>query len=237
MPDQSELISRKTQEHVFHLARLCARFLFLFFCVGCVFSILGKSTNDFLGWRDHFTRNLLERSYLPLIVVALYSLSVNSKNSEGYKRRIWQRLTIICVIFSVLYTFSALNSGHRMYSHLRATFTPTKSIDETIEFMESRANKVETTKDAMDLLEKIYSDAEADKIAEVDGDDLNQLRVEIKKVQKNRILAQYEKSEKAFHSEIRNKRFESTRYFIYSILFVVFYLNLMIFFNRLYKSS
>ncbi len=236
MPDQNNLISRKTQEHGFHLARLCAKFLFLFFCVGCVFSVLGKSTNDFLAWRDHLSRNLLERSYLPLIVVALYSLSVNSKNSEGYKRRVWQRLTILCVILSVLYTFSALNSGHRMYSHLNTSYTPIKTIEESFSLIESRANQIESTKEAKDLLKNIKSNTEESAIIKAD-DDIDKLRDEIKKVQKNRILRQYEKSEKAFHSEIRNKRFESTRYLIYSIMFIFFYLNLVIFFNRLYKSS
>ena len=47
----------------------------------------------------------------------------------------------------------------------------------------------------------------------------------------------YNKQKQQFENNLRNKRFESIRYAIYSCIFIAFYFMLMLFFNRLHKSS
>ena len=233
-PDQTR---KKLRHHTAYLCRLSANFLFIIFIVGCTFPILGQSTENFLEWRNNFALQLMERSYLPLIVIALYALSITGNEDRKHHASVyWKRLTILSALGILLYLSSLANSSYRAYSLMKQNYTPTVSYKEGLELMTSKVNAIKTLEEASTILETTYPRlGKTSNI--VENSDLKIVKDQIKEIERENLLDLYTKSERQFWKNLRKKRFESIRYVIYSLLFIIFYFNLTLFFNRLHKSS
>ena len=95
--------SNKVIAHVTYICRLSANLILILFFFGTLFTILGQSPENMKAWRINFSIQLMERSHLPFIGIALYALSLMSKEDRKYSASVyWKYLTVICTLGIVL---------------------------------------------------------------------------------------------------------------------------------------
>lgn len=233
----SDQTPKKLRHHVAYLCRLSAIFLFLLFVVGCTFTILGQSTNNFLAWRINFAIQLFERSHLPLISLALYAISITgNEERKHHASTYWKRLTIFSVLGILLYLGALANSSYRVYSLMRSGYHPIVSYEEDLKKITSMVGAMNSVDEATEALENTFQRSEKKNPTQA-NESLESIKKRIIEGEKGLLLDRHEKQKKQYFQRQRSMRFESIRYVIYSFIFIIFYFNLTLFFNRLHKSS
>jgi len=233
----SDQTPKKLRHHVAYLCRLSAIFLFFYFISGCSLTILGQSTDNFLNWRINFAIQLFERSHLPLISLALYALSITGNEERKHHASIyWKRLTIFSVLGILLYLGALANSSYRLYSLMRSGYHPIVSYEESLKRMTSEVSKISSVSEANKALENTFKRSGKDNPTQA-NESLESIKNRIIEEEKNLLLDRHEKQKKQYLQRQRSMRFESIRYVIYSFIFIIFYFNLTLFFNRLQKSN
>ena len=236
MPDTGRA-SNKVIVHVAYSCRLSANLIFILFLFGTLFTILGQSPENMKVWRINFSMQLMERSHLPFIGIALYALSLMSKEDRKYSASVyWKYLTVICTLGIVLYLGSLVNSSLRSYSLMKQSFMPSVSLRENLEKMKSSVDTISSIDEAKSALRNASQRQGKEPNLE-ESDNLGTLKTKIYEKESELISEQYEKLESQFYEVNRRDKFEALRYTIYSIIFMIFYLKLTLFFNRLQRSS
>ena len=229
--------SNKVIAHVAYICRLSANLIFILFLFGTLFTILGQSPENMKVWRINFSMQLMERSHLPFIGIALYALSLMSKEDRKYSASVyWKYLTVICTLGIVLYLGSLVNSSLRSYSLMKQSFMPSVSLRENVEKMKSSVDTISSIDEAKSALRNASQRQGKEPNLE-ESDNLGTLKTKIYEIESELIREQYEKLESQFYEVNRRDKFEALRYTIYSIIFIIFYLKLTLFFNRLQRSS
>lgn len=229
--------SNKVIAHVAYICRLSANLIFILFLFGTLFTILGQSPENMKVWRINFSMQLMERSHLPFIGIALYALSLMSKEDRKYSASVyWKYLTVICTLGIVLYLGSLVNSSLRSYSLMKQSFMPSVSLRENLEKMKSSVDTISSIDEAKSALRNASQRQGKEPNLE-ESDNLGTLKTKIRIIESELIGEQYEKLENQFYEVNRRSKFEALRYTIYSIIFIIFYLKLTLFFNRLQRSS
>ena len=229
--------SNKVIAHVAYICRLSANLIFILFLFGTLFTILGQSPENMKVWRINFSMQLMERSHLPFIGIALYALSLMSKEDRKYSASVyWKYLTVICTLGIVLYLGSLVNSSLRSYSLMKQSFMPSVSLRENLEKMKSSVDTISSIDEAKSALRNASQRQGKEPNLE-ESDNLGTLKTKIYEIESELIREQYEKLESQFYEVNRRDKFEALRYTIYSIIFIIFYLKLTLFFNRLQRSS
>ncbi|MEC8658607.1 MAG: hypothetical protein VXY33_05360 [Verrucomicrobiota bacterium] len=228
--------SNKVIAHVSYICRLSANLIFILFLFGTLFTILGQSPENMKAWRINFSMQLMERSHLPFIGIALYALSLMSKEDRKYSPSVyWKYLTVICTLGIVLYLGSLVNSSLRSYFLMKQS-KPSISLSENLEKMKSSVNTINSIDEAKSALRNASQRQGKEPYLE-ESDNLRTLKTKILEIESELIREQYEKLESQFYEVNRRSKFEALRYTIYSIIFIIFYLKLTLFFNRLQRSS
>lgn len=229
--------SNKVIAHAAYICRLSANLIFVLFFFGTLFTILGQSPENMKVWRINFSMQLMERSHLPFIGIALYALSLMSKEDRKYSASVyWKYLTVICTLGIVLYLGSLVNSSLRSYSLMKQSFMPSVSLRENLEKMKSSVDTISSIDEAKSALRNASQRQGKEPNLE-ESDNLGTLKTKIYEKESELISEQYEKLESQFYEVNRRDKFEALRYTIYSIIFMIFYLKLTLFFNRLQRSS
>ena len=229
--------SNKVIAHAAYICRLSANLIFVLFFFGTLFTILGQSPENMKAWRINFSMQLMERSHLPFIGIALYALSLMSKEDRKYSPSVyWKYLTVICTLGIVLYLGSLVNSSLRSYSLMKQSFMPSVSLRENLEKMKSSVDTISSIDEAKSALRNASQRQGKEPNLE-ESDNLGTLKTKIYEIESELIREQYEKLESQFYEVNRRDKFEALRYTIYSIIFIIFYLKLTLFFNRLQRSS
>ncbi|MEC7223412.1 MAG: hypothetical protein VXW02_04005 [Verrucomicrobiota bacterium] len=228
--------SNKVIAHVSYICRLSANLIFILFLFGTLFTILGQSPENMKAWRINFSMQLMERSHLPFIGIALYALSLMSKEDRKYSPSVyWKYLTVICTLGIVIYLGSLVNSSLRSYFLMKQS-KPSISLSENLEKMKSSVNTINSIDEAKSALRNASQRQGKEPYLE-ESDNLRTLKTKILEIESELIREQYEKLESQFYEVNRRSKFEALRYTIYSIIFIIFYLKLTLFFNRLQRSS
>ena len=234
---ESGKASNKVTAHITYICRLSANLIFILFFLGTLFAILGQSPENMKAWRINFSIQLMERSHLPFIGIALYALSLMSKEDRKYSASVyWKYLTIICTLGIVIYLGSLINSSLRSYSLMKQSFMPSVSLRENLEKMKSSVDTISSIDEAKSALRNASQRQGKEPNLE-ESDNLGTLKTKIYEIESELIREQYEKLESQFYEVNRRDKFEALRYTIYSIIFIIFYLKLTLFFNRLQRSS
>ena len=229
--------SNKVIAHVVYICRLSANLIFILFLFGTLFTILGQSPENMKVWRINFSMQLMERSHLPFIGIALYALSLMTKEDRKYSASVyWKYLTVICTLGIVLYLGSLVNSSLRSYSLMKQSFMPSVSLSENLGKMKSSVDTISSIDEAKSALRNASQRQGKEPNLE-ESDNLGTLKTKIYEIESELIRQQYEKLESQFYEVNRRDKFEALRYTIYSIIFIIFYLKLTLFFNRLQRSS
>ena len=233
----SEQTPKKQRHHIAYLCRLSAIFIFILFVVGSTFTILGQSTDNFLNWRMNLAIQLFERSHLPLISLALYALSITGNEERKHHASIyWRRLTIFSVLGILLYLGALANSSYRLYSLMRSGYHPIVSYEEDLKKITSMVGTMSSVDEATEALENTFKRSGKKNTVQA-NESLESIKKRIIEEEKGLLLDRHEKQKKQYLQRQRSMRFESIRYVIYSFIFIIFYFNLTLFFNRLHKSS
>ena len=228
--------SNKVIAHAAYICRLSANLIFVLFFFGTLFTILGQSPENMKAWRINFSMQLMERSHLPFIGIALYALSLMSKEDRKYSPSVyWKYLTVICTLGIVLYLGSLVNSSLRSYFLMKQS-KPSISLSENLEKMKSSVDTINSIDEAKSALRNASQRQGKEPYLE-ESDNLRTLKTKILEIESELIREQYEKLESQFYEVNRRSKFEALRYTIYSIIFIIFYLKLTLFFNRLQRSS
>ena len=178
----------------------------------------------------------MERSHLPFIGIALYALSLMVKEDRKYRVSFyWKYLTLISTLGIILYVGSLMNSSLRAYSLLKQSFS-TVSLNENLKRMESSVVKISSIEEAKSALRNA-SQRQGKEINLEDSDNLDSIKIKIQEIEAALLTDQYQIQERQFYEFNRRSKFEAIRYTVYSIIFIIFYLKLALFFNRLQKSS
>ena len=234
---ESGKASNKVIAHIAHICRLSANLLFILFFLGALFAILGQSPENMKAWRMNFSMQLMERSHLPFIGIALYALSIMSKEERKYRVKVyWKYLTFVCTLGILLYLGSLINSSLRAYSELKQVYIPSVSIEENLERMKSSVDTIKSIEEAKSALRN-SSQRQGKEINLEDSDNLDSIKIKIQEIEAALLTDQYQTQEKQFNEVNRRGKFEAIRYTIYSVIFIIFYLKLALFFNRLQLSS
>ena len=234
---ESGKASNKVIAHVAHICRLSANLLFVLFFIGGLFAILGQSPENMKAWRINFSIQLMERSHLPFIGISLYALSLMVKEDRKYRVSFyWKYLTIISTLGIILYVGTLINSSLRAYSLLKQSYNPAVSLNENLERMESSVVKISSIEEAKSALRNA-SQRQGKEINLEDSDDLDSIKIKIQEIETELLSDLYKNQERQFYEVNRRGKFEAIRYTIYSLIFIIFYLKLSLFFNRLQKSS
>ena len=234
---ESGKASKKVIAHIGYICRLSANLIFILFFFGTLFTILGQSPENMKVWRINFSMQLMERSHLPFIGIALYALSLMSKEDRKYSASVyWKYLTVICTLGIVLYLGSLVNSSLRSYSLMKQSFMPSVSLRENVEKMKSSVDTISSIDEAKSALRNASQRQGKEPNLE-ESDNLGTIKTKIYEIESELIREQYEKLESQFYEINRRDKFEALRYTIYSIIFIIFYLKLTLFFNRLQRSS
>ena len=229
--------SNKVIAHVAYICRLSANLIFILFLFGTLFTILGQNPENMKVWRINFSMQLMERSHLPFIGIALYALSLITKEDRKYSASVYRKyLTFICTLGIVLYLGSLVNSSLRSYSLMKQSFMPSVSLRENLEKMKSSVDTISSIDEAKSALRNASQRQGKEPNLE-ESDNLGTLKTKIYEIESELIREQYEKLESQFYEVNRRDKFEALRYTIYSIIFIIFYLKLTLFFNRLQRSS
>ena len=234
---ESGKASNKVVAHIAYICRLSANLLFVLFFLGALLAILGQSPENMKAWRINFSMQLMERSHLPFIGIALYALSIMSKEERKYRVTVyWKYLTFVCTLGIFLYIGSLINSSLRAYSELKKVYIPSVSIEENLDRMKSSVDTIKSIEEAKSALRN-SSQRQGKEINLEDSDNLDSIKIKIREIEAALLTNQYQTQEKQFNEVNRRGKFEAIRYTIYSAIFIVFYLKLALFFNRLQKSS
>ena len=234
---ESGKASNKVIAHISYICRLSANLVFIIFFFGVLLAILGHSPEDMKVWRINFSIQLMERSHFPFIGIALYALSLMSKEDRKYSASVyWKYLTVICTLGIVLYLGSLVNSSLRSYSLMKQSFMPSVSLRENVEKMKSSVDTISSIDEAKSALRNASQRQGKEPNLE-ESDNLGTIKTKIYEIESELIREQYEKLESQFYEINRRDKFEALRYTIYSIIFIIFYLKLTLFFNRLQRSS
>jgi len=234
---ESGKASNKVVAHIAYICRLSANLLFVLFFLGALFAILGQSPENMKAWRMNFSMQLMERSHLPFIGIALYALSIMSKEERKYRVKVyWKYLTFVCTLGILLYLGSLINSSLRAYSELKQVYIPSVSIEENLERMKSSVDTIKSIEEAKSALRN-SSQRQGKEINLEDSDNLDSIKIKIQEIEAALLTDQYQTQEKQFNEVNRRGKFEAIRYTIYSVIFIIFYLKLALFFNRLQRSS
>ena len=234
---ESGKASNKVVAHIAYICRLSANLLFVLFFLGALFAILGQSPENMKAWRINFSMQLMERSHLPFIGIALYALSIMSKEERKYRVTVyWKYLTFVCTLGILLYLGSLINSSLRAYSELKQVYIPLVSIEENLERMKSSVDTIKSIEEAKSALRN-SSQRQGKEINLEDSDNLDSIKIKIQEIEAALLTDQYQTQEKQFNEVNRRGKFEAIRYTIYSVIFIIFYLKLALFFNRLQRSS
>ena len=229
--------SKKVIAHIGYICRLSANLIFILFLFGTLLTILGQSPENMKAWRINFSIQLMERSHLPFIGIALYSLSLMVNEDRKYRASFyWKYLTIISALGIILYIGSLLNSSHRAYLSLKQSYIPSVSLNENLEKMKSSIDSITSIDEAKSALRNVNLRQGNEAILD-DSDNLESIKEKIQKIESELLSEQYTKQEKLFNTANRKDKFESLRYTLYSIIFIIFYLKLALFFSRLQRSS
>ena len=228
--------SKKVVAHIAFLCRLSANLLFLIFIVGSSMAILGQGTIDMNAWRVNFSNQLMERSHIPFIGIALYALSLMVEEERKYRASVyWRQLVLISTLGILLYAGCLLNSSERAYSLMRQSYIPSVSLKENINKMQSSVDQISSTEEAQSALRN--SSQRLGKDIDLDNNDLESIKNKIKEIEATFLSDSYKNQEKQFNATNRRGKFEAIRYTIYSFIFIIFYFKLTLFFNRLQRSS
>ena len=228
--------SNKVIAHIAYICRLSANLLFVLFFLGALFAILGQSPENMKAWRINFSIQLMERSHLPFIGIALYALSLMVKEDRKYRVSFyWKYLTLISTLGIILYLGTLLNSSLRTYSLLKQSF-PSVSLNENLKRMQSSVGKISSIDEAKSALRN-SSQRQSKEINLEDFDNLDSIKIKIQEIEAALLTDQYQTQEKQFYEFNRRGKFEAIRYTVYSLIFIIFYLKLALFFNRLQRSS
>ena len=234
---ESGKASNKVFAHIAHICRLSANILFVLFFIGGLFAILGQSPENMKAWRINFSIQLMERSHLPFIGISLYALSLMVKEDRKYRVSFyWKYLTIISTLGIILYVGTLINSSLRAYSLLKQSYNPAVSLNENLKRMESSVVKISSIEEAKSALRNA-SQRQGKEINLEDSDNLDSIKIKIQEIETELLSDLYKNQERQFHEVNRRAKFEAIRYTVYSIIFIIFYLKLALFFNRLQKSS
>ena len=234
---ESGKASNKVVAHIAYICRLSANLLFVLFFLGALLAILGQSPENMKAWRINFSMQLMERSHLPFIGIALYALSIMSKEERKYRVKVyWKYLTFVCTLGILLYLGSLINSSLRAYSELKQVYIPLVSIEENLERMKSSVDTIKSIEEAKSALRN-SSQRQGKEINLEDSDNLDSIKIKIQEIEAALLTDQYQTQEKQFNEVNRRGKFEAIRYTIYSVIFIIFYLKLALFFNRLQRSS
>ena len=234
---ESGKASNKVFAHIAHICRLSANILFVLFFLGALFAILGQSPENMKAWRINFSIQLMERSHLPFIGISLYALSLMVKEDRKYRVSFyWKYLTIISTLGIILYVGTLINSSLRAYSLLKQSYNPAVSLNENLERMESSVVKISSIEEAKSALRNA-SQRQGKEINLKDSDNLDSIKIKIQEIETELLSDLYKNQERQFYEVNRRAKFEGIRYTVYSIIFIIFYLKLTLFFNRLQKSS
>ena len=180
---------------------------------------------------------LMERSHLPIIGIALYALSLMVKEDRKYRISFyWKYLTIISTLGIILYLGTLINSSLRTYSLLKQSFIPAVSLNENLKRMQSSVVKISSIEEAKSALRNA-SQRQAKEINLEDSDNLDSIKIKIQEIEAALLNDLYKNQERQFYETNRIGKFEAIRYTVYSIIFIIFYLKLALFFNRLQRSS
>lgn len=228
--------SKKVIAHIAFLCRLSANLLFLIFIAGATMAILGQGTENMNAWRINFSFQILERSHLPVIGTALYALSLMVNEERKYRASVyWKQLVLISTLGILLYLGCLLNSSERAYSLMRKSYIPSVSLKENLEIMQSSVEKISSLEEAKSALRN--SSQRLGKDIDLDNNDLESIKNQIKEIEATLLSDSYKNQEKQFNATNRRDKFEAIRYTIFSIIFIIFYFKLALFFNRLQRSS
>ena len=234
---ESGKASNKVVAHIAYICRLSANLLFVLFFLGALFAILGQSPENMKAWRINFSMQLMERSHLPFIGIALYALSIMSKEERKYRVKVyWKYLTFVCTLGILLYLGSLINSSLRAYSELKQVYIPLVSIEENLERMKSSVDTIKSIEEAKSALRN-SSQRQGKEINLENSENLDSIKIKIQEIEAALLSDQYQTQEKQFNEVNRRGKFEAIRYTIYSVIFIIFYLKLALFFNRLQRSS
>lgn len=159
-----------------------------------------------------------------------------SKEDRKYSPSVyWKYLTVICTLGIVLYLGSLVNSSLRSYFLMKQS-KPSISLSENLEKMKSSVDTINSIDEAKSALRNASQRQGKEPYLE-ESDNLRTLKTKILEIESELIREQYEKLESQFYEVNRRSKFEALRYTIYSIIFIIFYLKLTLFFNRLQRSS
>ena len=234
---ESGKASNKVLAHIAHICRLSANLLFVLFFLGALCAILGQSPENMKAWRINFSIQLMERSHLPFIGISLYALSLMVKEDRKYRVSFyWKYLTLISTLGIILYIGSLMNSSLRAYSLLNRSFIPAVSLNENLKRMQSSVVKISSIEEAKSALRN-SSQRQGKEINLEDSDNLDSIKIKIQEIETELLSDLYKNQERQFYEVNRRDKFEAIRYTVYSIIFIIFYLKLALFFNRLQKSS
>ena len=233
---ESGKASNKVIAHIAYICRLSANLLFIIFFFGVLFAILGQSPENMKAWRVNFSIQLLERSHLPFIGIALYALSLMVKEDRKYRVSFyWKYLTLISTLGIILYIGSLMNNSFRAYSLMKQSFS-TVSLNENLKRMQSSVVKISSIEEAKSALRNA-SQRQGKEINLEDSDNLDSIKIKIQEIETELLSDLYKNQERQFYETNRIGKFEAIRYTVYSIIFIIFYLKLALFFNRLQRSS
>ena len=193
--------------------------------------------NDMISWRVNFSFQVLERSHLPIIGIAFYSLSLIVNEERKYQAKVyWKNLTILSTIAIILYVICFVNSSHRGYLMTKQSYVPSITYEENLDTIKSSIEKIKTPDEAKNALRN--ASARLDKKIDTAVDlNLQSLKERILELETSILSENYANQEKKFNSVNRKNKFDALRYILYSSIFIIFYIKLTLFFNRLYKSS
>ena len=178
----------------------------------------------------------MERSHLPFIGISLYALSLMVKEDRKYRVSFyWKYLILISALGVILYIGSLMNSSLRAYSLLKQSFS-TVSLNENLKRMESSVVKISSIEEAKSALRNA-SQRQGKEINLEDPDNLDSIKIKIQEIEAALLTDQYQTQERQFYEFNIRGKFEAIRYTVYSIIFIIFYLKLALFFNRLQRSS
>ena len=229
--------SNKAIAHIAFLCRLSANLIFLIFIVGAAMAILVQGTENMNGWRINFSVQLMERSHFPFIGIALYALSLMVNEERKYRASVyWKQLVLISTLGILLYLGCLLNSSERAFSLIRQSFIPSISLKDNTSKMLSSIDQIGSIDEAKTALTNSSQRAGKDFTSEK-SENLESIKNQIKEIEATLLSDRYEAQEKQFNTTNRRGKFEAMRYVLYSIIFIIFYFKLALFFNRLQRSS
>ena len=144
----------------------------------------------------------MERSHLPFIGIALYALSLMSKEDRKYSASVyWKYLTVICTLGMFLYLGSLINSSLRAYSLIKQSYIPSVSLNENLEKMKSSIDTISSIDEAKSTLRNASQRQGKEPNLE-ESDNLGTLKTKIYEIESELVREQYEKLESQFYEVV-----------------------------------